>query len=136
MKFLADRPYADPEAAARKLLEIANTVDAMQDGRLYIELINGPFLFREKGTPDEYKAGLDLAIERGWLQMHESGTYVKFTQAGAELFARGADAQRRPATSTPDAGKPEESPPGSQTDAQASDENDDANRSPSEYRPS
>ena len=28
-----------------------------------------------------------LAIERGWLWMHESRTYVKFTQAGAELFA-------------------------------------------------
>ena len=64
MKFAADRPYADPEAAARKLIDIANSVDAMQDGRLYIELINGPFLFRENGTPDEYKAGLDLAIER------------------------------------------------------------------------
>jgi hypothetical protein len=23
--------------------------------------------------------GLDLAIARGWLIMHESGTYVKFT---------------------------------------------------------
>jgi len=32
-------------------------------------------------------AGLKLAIERGWLCMHESGTYVKFTLAGAELFA-------------------------------------------------
>ena len=30
----------------------------MQDGRIYIELINGPFLFREKGTSDE--VGLDL----------------------------------------------------------------------------
>jgi len=28
-----------------------------------------------------------LAIERGWLWMHESGTYVKFTPAGADLFA-------------------------------------------------
>jgi len=88
MKFVVARPYADPEKAARKLLEIANAAEAVQDGRIYIELINGPFLFREKGTPDEYKAGLDLMIERGWLQMHESGTYVKFTQAGAELFAR------------------------------------------------
>jgi hypothetical protein len=43
-----------------KIVEIANTVEAVQDGRIYIELINGPFLFREKGTPDEYKAGLDL----------------------------------------------------------------------------
>ena len=43
----------------------------MQDGRIYIELINGPFLFREGATPAEYKAGLDLAIERGWLVLHE-----------------------------------------------------------------
>ena len=87
MKFTADRPYSDPERAARKLLEIANSVEVVQDGRIYIELINGPFLFREKGTPDEYKAGLDMAIERGWLTLHESGTFVRFTQVGADLFA-------------------------------------------------
>ena len=50
-------------------------------------MINAPFLFEFKGTPAEYGAGLNLAIERGWLEIHESGTYVKFTQAGAELFA-------------------------------------------------
>ena len=87
MKFAPDRPYADPEKAARKILETANGVEVVQDGKIYIELINGPFLFREKGTPDEYKAGLDLAIERGWLELHESGTFVRFTQGGAELFA-------------------------------------------------
>ena len=87
MKFASDRPYSDPEKAAGKLIEIANSVEAVQDGKIYIELINGPFLFREKGTPDEYKAGLDLAIERGWLVLHESGTFVRFTQGGAELFA-------------------------------------------------
>jgi hypothetical protein len=59
----------------------------VQDGRIYIEKINGPFLFGDKGTPAEYSAGLALAIERGWLTMHESGTFVKFTQAGADLFA-------------------------------------------------
>jgi len=31
--------------------------------------------------------GLDLAIAKGWLWLHESGTYVKFTDAGAQLFA-------------------------------------------------
>jgi hypothetical protein len=87
MKFAAARPYATPEATARKLIEIANSVEAVQDGRIHIELINGPFLFDLKGTPAEYSAGLNLAIERGWLEMHESCTYVKFTQAGAELFA-------------------------------------------------
>jgi hypothetical protein len=54
---------------------------------IHIELINAPFLHSSKGSPAEYGAGLKLAIERGWLEMHESGTYVKFTQAGAELFA-------------------------------------------------
>jgi hypothetical protein len=39
-------------------------------------------------TPAEYKAGLaDRAIEKRWLVMHESGTYLQFTQAGADLFA-------------------------------------------------
>ena len=58
----------------------------MQDGRIHIELINGPFLYELRGSPAEYKAGLDFAIERGWLWKHESGIYVKFTQAGSELF--------------------------------------------------
>jgi hypothetical protein len=87
MKFAADRPHANPEAAAGKLIELANAVEAVQDGRIHIELLNGPMLFELKATPAEYSAGLKLAIERGWLVMYESGTYVKFTQTGAELFA-------------------------------------------------
>jgi hypothetical protein len=87
VKYTVDRPFADPEKAARKLLEIANTVEAVQDGRIHIEKINGPFLFKEGGSPAEYSAGLELAIAKGWLWRHESGVYVKFTQAGAELFA-------------------------------------------------
>jgi hypothetical protein len=86
MKFTANRPFADPEKAARKLIGIANTVEAVQDGGIYIELVNGPFL-KAGGSAAEYRAGPDFAISRGWLLRHESGTYVKFTQAGAELFA-------------------------------------------------
>jgi hypothetical protein len=37
-------------------------------------------LFQLKATPAEYKAGLDLAIERGWMDLHESGTFVRFTR--------------------------------------------------------
>jgi hypothetical protein len=40
MKFTADRPYGDPEKAARKLVEIANAGEAVRDGRIHIELIN------------------------------------------------------------------------------------------------
>jgi hypothetical protein len=86
-KFVEPRPYADPEAAARKLLEIANAHEPYMDGRILIERINGPFLYEFKATPDEYKAGLDRAIANGWLVLHESGTFVRFTQAGADLFA-------------------------------------------------
>ena len=86
MKFINQRPYADPAVAARKLLEIANATEAV-DGRIYIEKINGQFLFKEGGTPEEYSAGLKFAIVQGWLLKHESGTYVKFTPAGAEMFA-------------------------------------------------
>jgi hypothetical protein len=57
MKLTTGRPYADPEAAARKLIEIANSVEAVQDGRIYIELLNGPMLFEHKATPAEYSVG-------------------------------------------------------------------------------
>jgi hypothetical protein len=33
MKLRSDRPFSAPDKAARKLVEIANTVEAVQDGR-------------------------------------------------------------------------------------------------------
>jgi hypothetical protein len=86
-KFVEPRLFADPEAAAKKLMEIAGGIEPVQDGRIFIELLNYPFLYELKGSPAEYKAGLDPAIARGWLWKHESGTYVKLTQSGADLFA-------------------------------------------------
>lgn len=85
MRFVTERPFTDPDAAARRLVEIANAVEA-EDGRIYIELINTPFL-KEGGTPDQYRAALAQAVTLGWLWLHEFGTYVRFTPAGAELFA-------------------------------------------------
>jgi len=38
-------------------------------------------------VPAEYRAGIERAIAKSRLWRHESGTYVKFTDAGAELFA-------------------------------------------------
>ncbi|MEK9280969.1 MULTISPECIES: hypothetical protein [unclassified Bradyrhizobium] len=87
MKMTADRPYAKPEAAARRLLEICREVQPVQDGRLHIEKINYPFLFRDKGSPAEYRAGLDLLVERKILFMHESGTYVRILNGADSLLA-------------------------------------------------
>ena len=44
-------------------------------------------IYELKSTPAEYKVGLDLAIAKGWLMLHESGTYVKFTEVGAAMFS-------------------------------------------------
>ena len=38
-------------------------------------------LYKEGASPAEYKAGLNRAIKRGWLVLHESETFVKFTPA-------------------------------------------------------
>jgi hypothetical protein len=78
MKFVADRSFTDPEVAARKLMEIANSVEPVQDGRIHIEKINWPFLSEFKGNPAEYSAGLKFAIERGWL----SGSTFRCAQRG------------------------------------------------------
>jgi hypothetical protein len=80
MKFAADRPFTNPETAARKLLELANAFEPVQDGRIYIEKINGPFIFELKGSPTEYKAGLDRAIAKGWLELHER--VLSYTRGG------------------------------------------------------
>jgi hypothetical protein len=86
MKFVSDHPFANPDVAARKLIEIANGVEAVQDGRIYIERVNTPVL-AAGGSGNEFRAGIARAIAQGWLWRHESGTYVKFTEAGAALFS-------------------------------------------------
>ena len=86
LKFAAYRPFANPDTAARKLIEIANDVEAVQDGRIYIERVNAPFL-AAGGTGADFRAGIERAIALGWLWLHESGTYLKFTDAGTALFA-------------------------------------------------
>jgi hypothetical protein len=65
MKYATDREYADPEKASRKLLEIASTIEPAQDGRIYIELLNGAILLRHGGSSAEYGTGLTLAVGRG-----------------------------------------------------------------------
>ena len=86
MKFVERHPFADPDAAARKVIEIANDVEAAQDGRIFIERVNEPFL-AAGGSGQEFRAGVERAIALDWIWRHESGTYLKFTDRGAALFA-------------------------------------------------
>jgi hypothetical protein len=86
MKFVEPSAFTDPDKAARRLAEMANVVETVHDGRIYIELVNRPFL-DAGAAPGQFRAALARAIELGWLWRHDSGTYVKFTPAGAEMFA-------------------------------------------------
>jgi hypothetical protein len=66
VKFAAERPYADPEKAARKLIEIANSVEAIQDGRIHVEKINEPFC-RPAAAPTNTSPGYRWrSIADGW----------------------------------------------------------------------
>ena len=86
MKFKEERPFPTPEAAERKLLELANAVEADHAGRLSVAVINKHF--REAGgSYEEYGAAVKAAVAHGWITMHPSGAYLSFTQEGADLFA-------------------------------------------------
>jgi hypothetical protein len=54
MKFVEPSHFTDPDAAARKLLEIANATEAAHNGRIYIELVNAAFL-KAGGTAEQFR---------------------------------------------------------------------------------
>jgi K+-sensing histidine kinase KdpD len=51
-------PLASISAGACKLVEFATSVEAVQDGRVYIERNNASFMFKLKGSGPEFGAGL------------------------------------------------------------------------------
>jgi hypothetical protein len=61
-------------------------IPPVQDGCIRIEKINAPFLFTLKASGPEFGAGIKYAIEQGWLEMHESGTYVRLLSPGQDLL--------------------------------------------------
>jgi hypothetical protein len=86
MKFVEPRPLSDPDAAARKLLELANAIEADHMGRVAVATLNAQFIAAGAGAA-EYRGAVAAAVARGWLTPHPSGAYLTFTQAGADLFA-------------------------------------------------
>jgi hypothetical protein len=64
-----------------------NWLDACRRGEL-AALLN---LYDERATLEcdceRFSLALELAVSRGWLELHESGTFVKLTQHGAAHFA-------------------------------------------------
>jgi hypothetical protein len=73
MKFKEDRPFATPEAAERKLLELANAIEADHADRLSVAVINKQFrdaggCYEEYGAAvkGRHRARLGHAAPVGW----------------------------------------------------------------------
>jgi len=83
MKFKDECPLATPEAAERKLLEIANAIEADHAGRLSVAVINTQF--RDAGgSPEEYRAAVTAAVALGWIVLHPSGAYLPLRSSFVE----------------------------------------------------
>jgi hypothetical protein len=67
-KFKGERPYADLAAAERKLLELANTMEA-DSGRLPVGALNTQFIEAGASVP-EYIVAMKAAVEHGYFTMH------------------------------------------------------------------
>ncbi|MBB4373711.1 hypothetical protein GGD63_006539 [Bradyrhizobium sp. cir1] len=64
---------------------MAASIEPVQDGRIYIELVNAPFLHMLKASGPEFGAGIRHAVEKGWFELHESGTFVRLLEPGKAL---------------------------------------------------
>ena len=84
MKYATDRPFAGPEAAARKLLDIVRA--SIAESRLphaYTGATNTAFM-RAGGSVDEYSVGMKHAAEQKWIEVDRSGTRIVLLPDGAE----------------------------------------------------
>jgi hypothetical protein len=84
MKYVTDRPFATPEAAARKLLDVVLAKDIDVGQHAYTGATNTAFL-QAGGDVGEYIAGRDFAVALGWLEVDRSDTRIILLQPGADL---------------------------------------------------
>jgi hypothetical protein len=83
-KFIGDRPFADPEVAARKLLDIVRGFIEQNDlSRTYTGVTNRAFL-DAGGSPAEYTAGVKYAAVQKWFEVDRSGTRITLLPDGGE----------------------------------------------------
>jgi hypothetical protein len=69
-------------------MDHARAFEPIQDGRIYIEKINYPFIDIDRASPAEYRSELNRAIERGWLgTVAREQDFHPDDQAGKDLFA-------------------------------------------------
>jgi hypothetical protein len=84
MKFISDRPFADPDAAARKLLDIVReSINESGLPHAYTGATNTAFT-RAGGSIPEYSAGMKRAAAQKWFEVDRSGSRIALLADGAE----------------------------------------------------
>ena len=84
MKYFSDRPFNDPEAAARKLLDLVRTsISSSGLPCAYTGAVNLAFM-RAGGSGDEYVAGVQHATAQKWFEVDRSGTRIELLPDGSE----------------------------------------------------
>jgi hypothetical protein len=46
------------------------------------------FLYKLKASGPEFGAGIKHAVDQGWIELHESGTYVRQLSSGEALLEK------------------------------------------------
>lgn len=64
MKHVQTRLYADPEATARQLVQLAASIEPVQDGHIHIEKINAPFLYTLKGSASDSAPASSMLLSK------------------------------------------------------------------------
>jgi hypothetical protein len=77
MKFAEPVDTLIPRKAARRLVEIASTIEPVQDGRHPHREDQRALPVPGQGQRRRIRRSLKLAIKRGWLVMHESGMFLR-----------------------------------------------------------
>lgn len=83
-KFTENRPFANPDAAARELLRIYKVRLAGGDPYIYTGVTNSEFIWTRGGSVEEYGAGRDYGIAQGWFRIDTSGIRIFVLPAGDE----------------------------------------------------
>ena len=89
-KHIKDHPFAKPEAAAARLLEIAKTL-RIDEGRIPIGEWNSTFIWKDKASVAEYTLGRDKLIADGIIKMHECGGFFMWKDQTPEGELPGTD---------------------------------------------
>ncbi|MGO4512148.1 hypothetical protein AB4Z51_34620 [Bradyrhizobium sp. 2TAF36] len=88
MRLAETRPYANPESRGPQTGGVSDRCRAGSGRANSYREDQRAIPVHAQGKSSEVGAGLEFALDRGWLELHESDTYVWILAQGIDLFPR------------------------------------------------